>query len=158
MSKPYTPWFLPCGWITQHLPVIILQSLSINEFLKPAEGETYYSGGARGRGRGRGFRGSSSGSSGTSNYGKAPAIEDPSQFPTLGGKWTLLSFSEPWLKGCRVFVLLPKKSDYIFVCWLYVKFCCFKFLLPCSATALHATQELSFRSSPTKSSLFFILS
>ncbi|WOH09302.1 hypothetical protein DCAR_0728758 [Daucus carota subsp. sativus] len=62
------------------------KSLSINEFLKPAEGETYYSGGARGRGRGRGFRGSSSGSSGTSNYGKAPAIEDPSQFPTLGGK------------------------------------------------------------------------
>ncbi|KAL8119332.1 RGG repeats nuclear RNA binding protein A-like [Apium graveolens] len=63
----------------------VKKSFSINEFLKPAEGETYYSSG--GRGRGRGFRGGSfSGSSGMSSYEKAPAIEDPSQFPTLGGK------------------------------------------------------------------------
>lgn len=63
--------------------------MSINEFLKPSEGETYYSAGGRGRGRGRGrvFRGGIlGGSSGMSSYEKAPAIEDPSQFPTLGGK------------------------------------------------------------------------
>lgn len=63
------------------------KSLSINEFLKPAEGETYDSAGGRGRGRGRGFRGGFfTGSSGVRSYEKAPAIEDPSQFPTLGGK------------------------------------------------------------------------
>ncbi|KAL3833057.1 hypothetical protein ACJIZ3_007793 [Penstemon smallii] len=61
------------------------KSVSINEFLKPAEGERYYSGG-RGRGRGRGGRGGGySGGSEFSNV-KAPAIEDPGQFPTLGGK------------------------------------------------------------------------
>ncbi|KAL8119601.1 hypothetical protein AgCh_016922 [Apium graveolens] len=61
------------------------ESLSSKEFLKPAPGEIYY--GPTGRGRGRGFRGgSSSGSSGMSSYEKAPVIEDPSQFPTLGGK------------------------------------------------------------------------
>lgn len=66
------------------------KSVSINEFLKPAEGERF-SYPSRGRGRGRGS-GSSSGSRGgfSSNYSqssvKAPSIEDPSHFPTLGGK------------------------------------------------------------------------
>lgn len=57
--------------------------MSINEFLKPAEGEAYYSGG-RGRGRGRGARGGFRGNS-TSNA-PAPSIEDPGHFPTLGAK------------------------------------------------------------------------
>lgn len=65
----------------------VRKAVSINEFLKPAEGEKYYSGG-RGRGRGRGerggFRGSYSG--GYANYPEAPSIEDPRHFPTLGGK------------------------------------------------------------------------
>ncbi|CAI9764580.1 unnamed protein product [Fraxinus pennsylvanica] len=56
------------------------KSVSINEFLKPAEGESYYSSG--GRGRGRGSRG---GHSGTSHI-QAPSIEDPGDFPTLGAK------------------------------------------------------------------------
>lgn len=62
------------------------KSLSINEFLKPDEGETYYNAGGRGRGRGRFRGGMFSGSSGMRSYEEAPAIEDPSQFPTLGGK------------------------------------------------------------------------
>ncbi|KAJ1689466.1 hypothetical protein LUZ63_013621 [Rhynchospora breviuscula] len=60
------------------------KSLSINEFLKPAEGEKYYGGGgSRGRGnRGRGqFRGGYGGS-----RVQPPAIEDQLQFPSLGGK------------------------------------------------------------------------
>lgn len=58
--------------------------MSINEFLKPAEGERSY--GGRGRGRGRGSRGGGYfGGSERNNY-QAPAIEDPGQFPTLGGK------------------------------------------------------------------------
>ncbi|KAG6393350.1 hypothetical protein SASPL_147589 [Salvia splendens] len=62
------------------------KSVSINEFLKPAEGERYYSPGGRGRGRGRGPRGGGYvGSSDRSGF-QAPAIEDPGQFPTLGGK------------------------------------------------------------------------
>lgn len=61
------------------------KSLSINEFLKPAEGEKYYNPGGRGRGRGRGPRGGYSGGSGISNV-PAPKIEDPSHFPTLGAK------------------------------------------------------------------------
>lgn len=63
------------------------KSLSINEFLKPAEGERYYNPGGRGRGgRGRGGRGGGyAGGSGFSNV-PAPKIEDPSHFPTLGGK------------------------------------------------------------------------
>lgn len=62
------------------------QSLSINEFLKPAEGERYYSAGGRGRGRGRGpFRGGFGGGS-TRGPTAAPSIEDQEQFPTLGGK------------------------------------------------------------------------
>ncbi|ONK70008.1 uncharacterized protein A4U43_C05F29250 [Asparagus officinalis] len=62
------------------------KSLSINEFLKPAEGERYYGGG---RGRGRGARGSfrgGYGGGGGSALASAPSIEDPGQFPTLGGK------------------------------------------------------------------------
>ncbi|XP_062180868.1 RGG repeats nuclear RNA binding protein A-like isoform X2 [Phragmites australis] len=70
------------------------KSLSINEFLKPAEGERYYNPGGRGRGRGRGHdrgRGERGGFRGGYNGGyrgpaAAPVIEDPSQFPTLGGK------------------------------------------------------------------------
>ncbi|XP_030500392.2 RGG repeats nuclear RNA binding protein A [Cannabis sativa] len=60
------------------------KSLTINEFLKPAEGERFYSGG-RGRGRGRGSRGGYGGGYTPSNVA-APSIEDPGQFPTLGGK------------------------------------------------------------------------
>jgi len=64
-----------------------VQSLSINEFLKPAEGERYY--GGRGRGRGRGERGGYRGGyAGGYNRGPAaaPSIEDQAQFPSLGGK------------------------------------------------------------------------
>ncbi|CAA0825424.1 Hyaluronan / mRNA binding family [Striga hermonthica] len=57
------------------------KSVSINEFLKPANGENYYRGG-RGRGRGRGGRGSVGNDHGL----RAPAIEDVGQFPLLGGK------------------------------------------------------------------------
>ncbi|XP_004306983.1 PREDICTED: circumsporozoite protein-like [Fragaria vesca subsp. vesca] len=61
------------------------KSVSINEFLKPAEGERFSYPSRGGRGRGRGPRGGSS-----SNYPqssvRAPPIEDPSHFPTLGGK------------------------------------------------------------------------
>ncbi|KAE8698111.1 plasminogen activator inhibitor 1 RNA-binding protein-like isoform X2 [Hibiscus syriacus] len=59
------------------------KSVSINEFLKPAEGERYY-GQGRGRGRGRGPRGGYGGNT-TSNV-SAPSIEDPGHFPSLGGK------------------------------------------------------------------------
>lgn len=65
-----------------------LQAVSINEFLKPAEGENYYRGGGRG-GRGRGGRGRggvSSGESGGYRNEAAPAIGDAAQFPSLGGK------------------------------------------------------------------------
>ncbi|CAI8613367.1 unnamed protein product [Vicia faba] len=64
------------------------KSVSINEFLKPAEGEGYYNQGGRGgRGRGRGTRGGFGGFRGnsTSNV-PAPSIEDPGHFPTLGAK------------------------------------------------------------------------
>ncbi|KAI3469039.1 hypothetical protein Pfo_025702 [Paulownia fortunei] len=58
------------------------KSVSINEFLKLAEGENYYRAGGRGRGRGRGR-----GGYGGSNYNvQAPAIKDVGQFPSLGGK------------------------------------------------------------------------
>lgn len=68
-----------------------LQSLSINEFLKPASGEKYYTPGGRGRGRGgpRGGGGGryNQGGGGSMSYApEAPKIEDPSHFPTLGGK------------------------------------------------------------------------
>ncbi|KAG2673096.1 hypothetical protein I3760_13G073600 [Carya illinoinensis] len=60
------------------------KSVSINEFLKPAEGERYNTPGGRGRGRGRGPRGGFIGST-RSNAG-APSIEDQQQFPSLGAK------------------------------------------------------------------------
>ncbi|MFS7997013.1 putative hyaluronan/mRNA-binding protein [Helianthus anomalus] len=62
------------------------KSLSINEFLKPAEGERYYSPGGRGgRGRGRGPRGGYTGGN-RMNDAAAPAIGDVGQFPSLGVK------------------------------------------------------------------------
>lgn len=61
-----------------------MQAVSITEFLKPAEGERYYNPGGRGRGRGRGSRGGYGGN--MSSNVAAPSIEDPGQFPTLGGK------------------------------------------------------------------------
>ncbi|XP_015084817.1 RGG repeats nuclear RNA binding protein A-like isoform X1 [Solanum pennellii] len=57
---------------------------SINEFLKPAEGESYYRPGGRGRGRGRG-RGNGGGYGGISSV-SAPSIEDVGQFPSLAVK------------------------------------------------------------------------
>lgn len=62
-----------------------MQALSINEFLKPAEGENYYGPGGRGRGRGRGQRGGYSRGN-IVNNAAAPAIEDVNQFPSLGAK------------------------------------------------------------------------
>ncbi|XP_071700826.1 RGG repeats nuclear RNA binding protein A-like [Rutidosis leptorrhynchoides] len=64
------------------------KSLSINEFLKPAAGEKTYTSGGRGRGRGpRGGGGGRYNQGGSSSYApEAPKIEDPSHFPTLGGK------------------------------------------------------------------------
>uniref|UniRef100_A0A803LIG2 Hyaluronan/mRNA-binding protein domain-containing protein n=1 Tax=Chenopodium quinoa TaxID=63459 RepID=A0A803LIG2_CHEQI len=62
----------------------VKKSVSINEFLKPADGERF---GGRGRGRGRGSRGGGYGGGGNRVYNSpAPAIEDPGEFPTLGGK------------------------------------------------------------------------
>ncbi|KAF4371398.1 hypothetical protein F8388_018769 [Cannabis sativa] len=60
------------------------KSFTINEFPKPAEGERFYSGG-HGRGRGCGSRGGYGGGYTPSNMA-APSIEDPGQFPSLGGK------------------------------------------------------------------------
>ncbi|CAN8267179.1 unnamed protein product [Cochlearia groenlandica] len=66
------------------------KSLSINEFLKPAEGESYNPrGGYRGRGGrgGRGQRGEGgNGGGGSQRYGggPAPAIGDSAHFPSLG--------------------------------------------------------------------------
>jgi plasminogen activator inhibitor 1 RNA-binding protein len=66
--------------------------VSINEFLKPAEGDKYHgSGGGRGHGRGEGRgdrRGNFAAGGGSYNAHNvsAPHIEDPGQFPTLGGK------------------------------------------------------------------------
>ncbi|KAE8677452.1 phospholipase A(1) DAD1 [Hibiscus syriacus] len=56
------------------------KSVSINEFLKPAEGGRYYNPGGRGRGRG-GF-----GGDGAIRNVTTASIEDPGQFPILGGK------------------------------------------------------------------------
>ncbi|KAK1699445.1 hypothetical protein QYE76_016142 [Lolium multiflorum] len=63
------------------------KSVSINEFLKPAEGERYYGGRGRG-GRGRGDRGGFRGGFGGGYHAPpaAPAIQDQNLFPTLGGK------------------------------------------------------------------------
>ncbi|CAN4076012.1 unnamed protein product [Withania somnifera] len=57
---------------------------SINEFLKPADSESYYRPGGRGRGRGRG-RGNGSGYVGNNSV-SAPSIEDVGQFPSLAAK------------------------------------------------------------------------
>ncbi|XP_059299186.1 RGG repeats nuclear RNA binding protein A-like [Lycium ferocissimum] len=59
---------------------------SINEFLKPADGESYYRPGGRGRGRGRGRGGSVGNNSVDAPFIKAPSIEDVGQFPSLGAK------------------------------------------------------------------------
>nr|GFA70187.1 hyaluronan/mRNA-binding protein [Tanacetum cinerariifolium] len=70
---------------------MVLQSVSIEEFLKPADGERYNSGG-RGRGRGRGFRGGYTGGNGMNNFNVvAPSIEDVGQFPSLN-KWDDTAF------------------------------------------------------------------
>ena len=61
-----------------------MQCVSINEFLKPAKGESYYRPGGRGRGRGRGRGGYSSNDIG--NNVEALAIADVGQFPSLGAK------------------------------------------------------------------------
>ncbi|MBA0553274.1 hypothetical protein Golob_012468, partial [Gossypium lobatum] len=69
------------------------KSLSINEFLKPAERKRYYNPSGRGRGQVQGQdqgRGHSSrgfgGGNARSSMAAAPSIEDRSHFPTLGGK------------------------------------------------------------------------
>lgn len=73
-------------WLIDLKHFLIGQSLSINEFLKPVEGERFYgSGGRGGRGRGRGFRGGYTGGN-RMNDVAAPAIEDVGQFPSLGVK------------------------------------------------------------------------
>lgn len=90
-----------------------MQHVSINDFLKPAEGEKYYGplsnrgrgvrsgrgerreGGDRREGGGRDVRDSNRGGFGGGRFGgsrgqtggtSAPKIEDQVQFPTLGGK------------------------------------------------------------------------
>nr|GMD97276.1 plasminogen activator inhibitor 1 RNA-binding protein-like isoform X1 [Ipomoea batatas] len=62
----------------------VKKTQTINEFLKPVEGESFNRGG-RGRGRGRG-RGGYGGSNTNYAEASAPAIEDVGQFPTLGSK------------------------------------------------------------------------
>ncbi|WCJ25804.1 RGG repeats nuclear RNA binding protein A [Euphorbia peplus] len=65
------------------------KSVSINEFLKPAEGERYFNPGGRGRGRDRQSRGGYGGGGGGGRFTRdpaAPSIEDPGHFPILGGK------------------------------------------------------------------------
>ncbi|KAK8913567.1 hypothetical protein KSP39_PZI024307 [Platanthera zijinensis] len=63
------------------------KAMSINEFLKPAKGDKYYSPGGRGRGRGDRDRGSFRGGfAGTASSLTVPAIEDRGQFPTLCAK------------------------------------------------------------------------
>ncbi|KAK4355903.1 hypothetical protein RND71_024874 [Anisodus tanguticus] len=59
---------------------------SINEFLKPADGESYYRQGGRGRGLERGRGGFVGNKSVATPFIKAPSIEDVGQFPSLGAK------------------------------------------------------------------------
>ncbi|GKB27216.1 hyaluronan/mRNA-binding protein [Tanacetum coccineum] len=67
-----------------------LVSVSIEEFLKPADGERYNSGG-RGRGRGRGLRGGYTGGNRMNNFNVvAPSIEDVGQFPSLSVKFAIM--------------------------------------------------------------------
>lgn len=90
MSESFLP-ILKFGGCDEYFS--FLQSVSINEFLKPAEGERYIgpsSGrgrGSGGRGRGRGDRGGYRGGySGRGGHDAATALhfEDPAQFPLLG--------------------------------------------------------------------------
>ncbi|KAL6009552.1 hypothetical protein ACLOJK_022782 [Asimina triloba] len=89
-------WIMVDAVIRQEnaLTMHVLQSVSINEFLKPADGEKYgrptagRGRGGRGRGRGErggggGFRGGFSGraDSNADHAAPAPCIEDPGQFP-----------------------------------------------------------------------------
>ncbi|CAG7873066.1 unnamed protein product [Brassica rapa] len=62
------------------------KSLSINEFLKPADGERYNNprGGYRGRGGRGGGRGQRDGGNQRHGGAPAPAIGDSAQFPSLG--------------------------------------------------------------------------
>ncbi|CAN7056453.1 unnamed protein product, partial [Brassica oleracea var. botrytis] len=82
--------------ISLHMDVFyVLQAVSINEFLKPAEGENHYRGGGRGGGRGRGRGGRDRGgvSGGVFDGYRseaAPAIGDTDQFPSLGGNWNAM--------------------------------------------------------------------
>lgn len=64
------------------------KSVSINEFLKPAESERYNGSGGRGRGgRGRGPREGFGGGGRNMSYNMAaPAIDDVGQFPSLAAK------------------------------------------------------------------------
>lgn len=63
------------------------KALSINEFLKPAEGERYQGPRGRGRGRGHGPREGYTGFGGRNiNNIPAPKIGDAQHFPTLGAK------------------------------------------------------------------------
>ncbi|KAF2589949.1 hypothetical protein F2Q70_00039554 [Brassica cretica] len=71
------------------------KAVSINEFLKPAEGENHYRGGGHGGGRGRGRGGRDRGgvSGGVFDGYRsedAPAIGDTAQFPSLGGNWNAM--------------------------------------------------------------------
>ncbi|KAF3574878.1 hypothetical protein F2Q69_00060153 [Brassica cretica] len=71
------------------------KAVSINEFLKPAEGENHYRGGGRGGGRGRGRGGRDRGgvSGGVFDGYRseaASAIGDTAQFPSLGGNWNAM--------------------------------------------------------------------
>ncbi|KAL6979781.1 hypothetical protein U1Q18_021436 [Sarracenia purpurea var. burkii] len=64
------------------------KAVSINEFLKPVNGERYHGSGGRGRGRGRGPRVGGFGGGGNlaDDFVAAPSIDDVGQFPTLGAK------------------------------------------------------------------------
>jgi plasminogen activator inhibitor 1 RNA-binding protein len=62
------------------------KSVSINEFLKPAEGKDFHGRGRGGRGRGRGPRGGFGDSGNMNRNVPTPKIEDKSQFPSLGAK------------------------------------------------------------------------
>ena len=100
---------------------------SINEFLKPAEGESFYGRGrGRGGGRGRGDRGSFRGDYMGRNRGPvaAPSIADQNQFPSLGGKWSTISLL--LLKificegQCHNFTLCRLDLSFLLLCCVWV--------------------------------------
>ncbi|KAM0036247.1 putative hyaluronan/mRNA-binding protein [Helianthus debilis subsp. tardiflorus] len=66
------------------------KSLSINEFLKPAEGERYYAPGGRGRGHGSRGGGRFNQGGGSSYAHEAPKIEDPRYLLTFN--WIYQSY------------------------------------------------------------------